>query len=85
MEYLPDDPNEEDQKTKEKTEKELKELREYIVDKGVVLMFGKSIIKFEIRREKAKKPNKRNSLIFWKIPRPKMGRGVGLKRKNIFI
>ena len=44
MEYLPDDPKEEDPKTKEKTEKKLKEFREYIVDKRVVLMFVKVLL-----------------------------------------
>ena len=38
MEYLPEDPNETDIKNKEKTEKRLKEFREYIVDKGIVLL-----------------------------------------------
>ena len=41
LEYLPDDPNENELKNKEKTEKKLKEFREYIVDKGVVLAFTK--------------------------------------------
>lgn len=41
LEYLPDDPNENELKCKEKTEKKLKEFREYIVNKGVVLAFTK--------------------------------------------
>jgi len=44
LEYLPDDPNENELKNKEKTEKKLKEFREYIVDKGVVLAFTKGNI-----------------------------------------
>ena len=42
MEYLPEDTNELEEKNKEKTEKKLKEFREYIVDKGVVLLFVKN-------------------------------------------
>lgn len=44
MEYLPNDPNENEPKNLEKTEKKLKEFREYLVDKGVVLSFVKGIL-----------------------------------------
>ena len=58
MEYLPDDPNEEDPKVKEKTEKKLKEFREYIVDKGVVLMFVKVLLSLKYAENKPRNPIK---------------------------
>ena len=58
MEYLPDDPNEEDAKTKEKSEKKLKEFREYIVDKGVVLMFVKVLLSLKYAEKKPRNPIK---------------------------
>jgi hypothetical protein len=41
MEYLPEDPHENELKTTEKNEKRLKEFREYLVDKGIVLAYVK--------------------------------------------
>ena len=58
MEYLPDNANEEDAKTKEKSEKKLKEFREYIVDKGVVLMFVKVLLSLKYAEKKPHNPIK---------------------------
>ena len=43
MEYLPNDPDDNEPKIIEKREKKLREFREYIVDKGVVLSLVKGI------------------------------------------
>lgn len=43
MEYLPNDPIENEIKNSEKSDKKLKEFREYLVDKGIVLSFVKGI------------------------------------------
>ena len=56
MEYLPNDPSENEIKNQEKLDKKLREFREYIVDKGIVLAFVKgkaqifklSFVKFKI-------------------------------------
>jgi hypothetical protein len=50
MEYLPNDPNENELRNIEKQEKKLKEFREYIVDKGVVMGLVKGILKILTRK-----------------------------------
>jgi hypothetical protein len=44
MDYLPNEPNDQEPKNIEKTEKKQKEFREYLVEKGVVLAFVKGIL-----------------------------------------
>jgi hypothetical protein len=41
MEYLPNDPHENEIKTIEQNEKKLRDFREYLVDKGIVMAFVK--------------------------------------------
>lgn len=47
MDYLPNEPNDQEPKNIEKTEKKQKEFREYLVEKGVVLAFVKGKIKIK--------------------------------------
>ena len=81
MEYLPDDPNEEDPKTKEKTEKKLKEFREYIVDKGVVLMFVKVLLSLKYAEKKPRNPIKVIRDYFGKYHDPRWDEMSALKEK----
>ena len=85
MEYLPDDPNEEDPKTKEKTEKKLKEFREYIVDKGVVLMFVKVLLSLKYAEKKPKNPIKVIRDYFGKYHDPRWDEMSALKEKIILF
>ena len=85
MEYLPDDPNEEDQKTKEKTEKKLKEFREYIVDKGVVLMFVKVLLSLKYAENKPRNPIKIIRDYFGKYHDPRWDEMSALKEKIILF
>ena len=85
MEYLPDDPNEEDQKTKEKTEKKLKEFREYIVDKGVVLMFVKVLLSLKYAEKKPRNPIKVIRDYFGKYHDPRWDEMSALKEKIILF
>ena len=85
MEYLPDDPNEEDQKTKEKTEKKLKEFREYIVDKGVVLMFVKVLLSLKYAEKKPRNPIKVIREYFGKYHDPRWDEMSALKEKIILF
>ena len=85
MEYLPDDPNEEDQKTKEKTEKRLKEFREYIVDKGVVLMFVKVLLSLKYAENKPRNPIKLVRDYFGKYHDPRWDEMSALKEKIILF
>ena len=83
MEYLPDDPNEEDPKVKEKTEKKLKEFREYIVDKGVVLMFVKVLLSLKYAENKPRNPIKIIRDYFGKYHDPRWDEMSALKEKII--
>ena len=85
MEYLPDDPNEEDPKTKEKTEKKLKEFREYIVDKGVVLMFVKVLLSLKYAEKNPKNPIKVIRDYFVKYHEPRLYQMSALKEKIILF
>lgn len=85
MEYLPDDPNEEDPKTKEKTEKKLKEFREYIVDKGVVLLFVKVLLSLKYAEQKPKNPIKVIRDYFGKYHDPRWDEMSALKEKIIIF
>ena len=85
MEYLPDDPNEEDPKTKEKTEKKLKEFREYIVDKGVVLMFVKVLLCLKYAEKKPRNPIKVIRDYFGKYHDPRWDEMSALKEKIILF
>ena len=85
MEYLPDDPNEEDPKTKEKTEKKLKEFREYIVDKGVVLMFVKVLLSLKYAEKKPRNPIKVIRDYFGKYHDPRWDEMSALKEKIILF
>ena len=85
MEYLPDDPNEEDTKTKEKTEKKLKEFREYIVDKGVVLMFVKVLLSLKYAEKKPRNPIKVIREYFGKYHDPRWDEMSALKEKIILF
>ena len=85
MEYLPDDPNEEDPKTKEKTEKKLKEFREYIVDKGVVLMFVKVLLSLKYAEKKPRNPIKIIRDYFGKYHDPRWDEMSALKEKIILF
>ena len=85
MEYLPDDPNEEDQKTKEKTEKKLKEFRQYIVDKGVVLMFVKVLLSLKYAEKKPRNPIKVIRDYFGKYHDPRWDEMSALKEKIILF
>ena len=85
MEYLPDDPNEEDPKLKEKTEKKLKEFREYIVDKGVVLMFVKVLLSLKYAEQKPKNPIKVIRDYFGKYHDPRWDEMSALKEKIILF
>ena len=85
MEYLPDDPNEEDPKTKEKTEKKLKEFREYIVDKGVVLMFVKVLLSLKYAEKKPINPIKVIRDYFGKYHDPRWDEMSALKEKIILF
>ena len=83
MEYLPDDLNEEDPKVKAKTEKKLKEFREYIVDKGVVLMFVKVLLSLKYAENKPRNPIKIIRDYFGKYHDPKWDEMSALKEKII--
>ena len=85
MEYLPDDPNEEDAKTKEKSEKKLKEFREYIVDKGVVLMFVKVLLSLKYAEKKPRNPIKVIRDYFGKYHDPRWDEMSALKEKIILF
>ena len=85
MEYLPDDPNEEDPKTKEKTEKKLKEFRQYIVDKGVVLMFVKVLLSLKYAEKKPRNPIKVIRDYFGKYHDPRWDEMSALKEKIILF
>ena len=85
MEYLPDDPNEEDQKIKEKNEKKLKEYREYIVDKGVVLMFVKVLLSLKYAEQKPRNPIKVIRDFFGKYHDPRWDEMSALKEKIILF
>ena len=85
MEYLPDDPKEEDPKTKEKTEKKLKEFREYIVDKGVVLMFVKVLLSLKYAEKKPRNPIKVIRDYFGKYHDPRWDEMSALKEKIILF
>ncbi len=85
MEYLPDDPNEEDPKVKEKTEKKLKEFREYIVDKGVVLLFVKVLLSLKYAEQKPKNPIKVIRDYFGKYHDPRWDEMSALKEKIIIF
>ena len=85
MEYLPDDPNEEDPKLKEKTEKKLKEFREYIVDKGVVLMFVKVLLSLKYAEKKPRNPIKVIRDYFGKYHDPRWDEMSALKEKIILF
>ena len=85
MEYLPDDPNEEDPKKIEKTEKKLKEFREYIVDKGVVLMFVKVLLSLKYAEQKPKNPIKVIRDYFGKYHDPRWDEMSALKEKIILF
>ena len=85
MEYLPDDPNEEDPKMKEKTEKKLKEFREYIVDKGVVLMFVKVLLSLKYAENKPRNPIKIIRDYFGKYHDPRWDEMSALKEKIILF
>ena len=85
MEYLPDDPNEEDPKVKEKTEKKLKEFREYIVDKGVVLMFVKVLLSLKYAEKKPRNPIKVIRDYFGKYHDPRWDEMSALKEKIILF
>ena len=85
MEYLPDDPNEEDQKIKEKNEKKLKEFREYIVDKGVVLMFVKVLLSLKYAEQKPRNPIKVIRDFFGKYHDPRWDEMSALKEKIILF
>ena len=85
MEYLPDDPNEEDPKVKEKNEKKLKEFREYIVDKGVVLMFVKVLLSLKYAEKKPRNPIKVIRDYFGKYHDPRWDEMSALKEKIILF
>ena len=85
MEYLPDDPNEEDPKVKEKNEKKLKEFREYIVDKGVVLMFVKVLLSLKYAEQKPRNPIKVIRDYFGKYHDPRWDEMSALKEKIILF
>ena len=85
MEYLPDDLNEEDPKVKEKTEKRLKEFREYIVDKGVVLMFVKVLLSLKYAENKPRNPIKIIRDYFGKYHDPRWDEMSALKEKIILF
>ena len=85
MEYLPDNPNEEDPKTKEKTEKKLKEFREYIVDKGVVLLFVKVLLSLKYAENKPKNPIKIIRDYFGKYHDPRWDEMAALEEKIILF
>ena len=85
MEYLHDDPNEEDPKTKEKTEKKLKEFRQYIVDKGVVLMFVKVLLSLKYAEKKPRNPIKVIRDYFGKYHDPRWDEMSALKEKIILF
>ena len=83
MEYLPEDPNELEEKNKEKTEKKLKEFREYIVDKGVVLLFVKTLLSLKYSEQKPKNPIKAIREFFGKYKDPRWDEMSALKEKII--
>ena len=85
MEYLPDDPNEEDPKVKERTEKKLKEFREYIVDKGVVLMFVKVLLSLKYAENKPRNPIKIIRDYFGKYHDPRWDEMSALKEKILLF
>ena len=83
MEYLPEDTNELEEKNKEKTEKKLKEFREYIVDKGVVLLFVKTLLSLKYSEQKPKNPIKAIREFFGKYKDPRWDEMSALKEKII--
>ncbi len=85
MEYLPEDPNELEEKNKEKTEKKLKEFRQYIVDKGVVLLFVKVLLSLKYSEQKPKNPIKVMREFFGKYKDPRWDEMGALKEKIILF
>ena len=85
MEYLPNNTNEEDIQTKEKNEKKLKEFREYIVDKGVVLLFVKVLLSLKYSEQKPKNPIKAIREYFGKYHDPRWDEMGALKEKIILF
>ena len=83
MEYLPEDPNELEEKNKEKTEKKLKDFRQYIVDKGVVLLFVKVLLSLKYSEQKPKNPIKAMREFFGKYKDPRWDEMGALKEKII--
>ena len=83
MEYLPEDPNELEEKNKEKTEKKLKDFRQYIVDKGVVLLFVKVLLSLKYSEQKPKNPIKVMREFFGKYKDPRWDEMGALKEKII--
>ena len=85
MEYLPADPNELEEKNKEKTEKKLKDFRQYIVDKGVVLSFVKVLLSLKYAEQKPKNPIKSIRDFFGKYKDPKWDEMSALNEKIILL
>ena len=83
MEYLPEDVNELDEKNKEKIEKKLKDFRQYIVDKGVVLLFVKVLLSLKYSEQKPKNPIKVMREFFGKYKDPRWDEMGALKEKII--
>jgi len=85
MEYLPEDVNELDEKNKEKIEKKLKDFRQYIVDKGVVLLFVKVLLSLKYSEQKPKNPIKVMREFFGKYKDPRWDEMGALKEKIILF
>jgi hypothetical protein len=71
------------EKNKEKKEKKLKEFREYIVDKGVVLLFVKTLLSLKYSEQKPKNPIKAIREFFGKYKDPRWDEMSALKEKII--
>ena len=85
MEYLPENPTESEIRNKEKTDKKLKEFREYIVDKGVVLMFVKVLLSLKYAEKKPRNPIKVIRDYFGKYHDPRWDEMSALKEKIILF
>ena len=85
LDYLPDDPNENELKNKEKTEKKLKEFREYIVNKGVVLAFTKVLLSLKYDEVKPKNPNRAIREFFGKYYDPQIEMKNSLAEEIIIL
>jgi len=70
-------------KAKKKTEKKLKEFRQYIVDKGVVLLFVKVLLSLKYSEQKPKNPIKAMREFFGKYKDPRWDEMGALKEKII--